>query len=87
MLAVALLPWPDGLDLRVRSGLLWVNGIFLAIRLGMLSATRHAYVVRDIAFWTSPLADAAAALRITLSSLKRPRGWRGRDYAIVTPTP
>lgn len=69
--------WPPGL----RTWLLGVNGALLAVRLLLLLATRGAYARPDLAYWLSPLADPLAALRVTLSSLRRPTHWRGRQYA------
>lgn len=58
-----------------------VNGVALLVRLMMLAALRGSYAERGAAFWLSPLADVPAALRLTLSMLRVPRSWRGRDYA------
>lgn len=77
---VRLAAWPAGWPPALRTSLLWVNGTLLAVRLLLLLATRGAYVRPDIAYWLSPLADPLAAFRVTLSSLRRPRNWRGRRY-------
>jgi hypothetical protein len=58
-----------------------VNGAAVAVRLMMLAALRGSYAERGAPFWLSPLADVPAALRLTLSMLRVPRRWRGRDYA------
>lgn len=58
-----------------------VNGIALLVRLLMLAALRGSYAERGAPFWLSPLADVPAACRLTLSMLRVPRSWRGRDYA------
>ena len=41
---------------------------------------KHFHPERGAPFWLSPLADPLAALRILLSTLRRPTRWRGREY-------
>lgn len=85
------LPWPLLLLLAggvlssatpVGRGLLVVNGALVAIRVLMLGALRGSYERRTIGFWLSPLADPLAAWRLVLSTVWRPRGWRGRTFAL-----
>ncbi|MBI3790390.1 MAG: glycosyltransferase [Gemmatimonadetes bacterium] len=64
--------------------LLVVNGLLVAIRLLLLAALRESYDRPGPTFWLSPLADAAAAVRILLSTVRRRRSWRGRAYAELT---
>ena len=64
--------------------LLAVSGALFAIRVMLTWALRPSYVKRGIAFWLSPLADPFAAGRILLSTLQRPRTWRGRVYSVPT---
>ena len=52
----------------------------LALRAALLPALAGAYTRRGAAFWASPLADPAAAVRLTLSALRPTRTWRGRTY-------
>jgi dolichol-phosphate mannosyltransferase len=52
----------------------------LAVRAALLPALAGAYTRRGLAFWLSPLADPAAALRLTLSAVRPARTWRGRTY-------
>ncbi len=85
LLAVLAGAWPDDLPAWTRTFALSVNGALVAIRLGMLAATRGAYERTDLPFWLSPLADPLAAWRITLSTLRRPKGWRGRTYDVTVP--
>ena len=59
-------------------GLDW---LLLAVRASTLVALRGAYTRRGPAYWLSPLADPATAVRLTLSSLRQTRTWRGRTYA------
>ena len=61
----------------------WLVGVcaaLLGVRVMMSVALRRSYAERGPTFWLSPLADPLAALRILLSSLRRPRRWRGREY-------
>ena len=67
--------------------LLGVNLALVLVRLLVQVALRGSYERRGAPFWLSPLADPAAALRILLSSLRRPRRWRGRHYAPAAATP
>ncbi len=60
--------------------LLLVNGSALFIRLFMLWALRGSYAERGISFWCSWLADLGAAWRLTLSTARRPKAWRGRSF-------
>ena len=57
-----------------------IDWALLAIRLALLAAFARFYRRRGAAFWLSPLADPVAAARITLSSLRQTRRWRGRVY-------
>lgn len=61
--------------------LLILNVVLMSIRAAMLAALATAYERRHWTYWLSPLADPAAACRIAISSLRRPRAWRGRVYA------
>jgi dolichol-phosphate mannosyltransferase len=58
-----------------------LDGGLLALRLAMSFALAGAYERRGPAFWLSPLADPAAAVRLTASALRPARSWRGRTYA------
>jgi dolichol-phosphate mannosyltransferase len=57
-----------------------VNAILLSIRVAMLGALRGSYERRWWTYWLSPLADPIAVMRVLISSLRRPRLWRGRAY-------
>jgi dolichol-phosphate mannosyltransferase len=57
-----------------------LDRVLLAVRLAFLGAQARGYRPRGPAFWLSPLADPATAVRLTLSVLRPPRSWRGRDY-------
>jgi dolichol-phosphate mannosyltransferase len=61
----------------------WLAGVSaaaLAIRLALLVALRGSYEETGGPFWLSWTADVAAAVRLTLSTARRPRSWRGRQY-------
>ena len=52
----------------------------LALRLVMTGAFAPSYTRRGIPYWLSPLADVAAAVRLTWSAARPARRWRGRVY-------
>ena len=56
------------------------SAAFLTVRVLLQFALRPSYERRGPAFWLSPLADPLAALRILLSTIRRPTQWRGRSY-------
>jgi dolichol-phosphate mannosyltransferase len=60
--------------------LLATSGILVAVRVLLQFALARSYAVRGPTFWLSPLADPLAALRILLSTVRRPTKWRGREY-------
>ncbi|HEX8101424.1 MAG TPA: glycosyltransferase family 2 protein [Solirubrobacteraceae bacterium] len=55
--------------------------VLLGVRAALLAPLSTTYAKRGAPFWLSPLADPATAVRLTLSSLRQPRTWRGRTYA------
>jgi dolichol-phosphate mannosyltransferase len=55
--------------------------VLLLARLGTLAGTRRAYDHPSASYWLSPLADIPVALRLTQSTLRPERTWRGRTYA------
>ena len=58
-----------------------VNASALLVRVMLLVALRGNYARRGVPFWCSWLADIPAAWRLTLSTARVPRHWRGRNYA------
>lgn len=58
----------------------WLDRVLLAVRWLLLVPLARAYARRDLVFWLSPLADPLAAVRLTLSTLRPSRTWRGRRY-------
>ena len=60
--------------------LLATSSALVGMRLLVQFALAPSYAERGAPFWLAPLADPLAALRILLSTLRRPTRWRGRDY-------
>lgn len=61
--------------------LLLVNASALVVRLMMLIALRGSYAERGFPYWCSWLADIPAAIRLTISTARVPKRWRGRSYS------
>ncbi len=63
---------------------LGLNGFLVAMRIALNWAVLPSYDCSSATgawlFWLSPLADPLAAVRIFLSSLRKPKQWRGRTY-------
>ena len=57
-----------------------LNAFLLLLRCGMSIAIAPSYSGSSLFFWLSPFADPIAVLRIFLSSLNKPKTWRGRVY-------
>jgi dolichol-phosphate mannosyltransferase len=74
---VLALPWVRLLARRAG----WLDRLLIAARVAIAVALAPAYAPRRAAYWLSPLADPAAALRLALSAVRQPRRWRGRRYA------
>lgn len=55
-----------------------LNGLLLAVRLGVLCGTARAYRQRPWSYWLSPLCDLPVALQLGKSALQRRHVWRGR---------
>jgi dolichol-phosphate mannosyltransferase len=62
-------------------GLLAVNGLLAAVRLGVLAGTARAYRPRPWTYWLSPLCDIPATLALWRSLGRRDHVWRGRMMA------
>ncbi len=87
------LPWPLALTLLVlwpsipaspaRTLLSVSTGVLLGIRWMLLFALRGSYARRGVTWWLSPFADPIAAVRLVISSLRRPKQWRSRTYVSV----
>ena len=65
---------------NVVDALVAINAAFVLIRVLILGALAGSYERPGVAFWLSPLADIAAVFRVLLSTIRRPRAWRGRSY-------
>ena len=83
VVALQALPLPLlllGVGLGAAPGLLALEALLLALRLGVLVGTARAYAARPFSYWLSPLADAPAAFRLVRCALQRRHAWRGRVY-------
>jgi dolichol-phosphate mannosyltransferase len=74
-LAMAL-PLPRVLACRANA----LDLALMGVRCALLLPLRRVYERRGGAFWLSPLADPVAAVRLTLSTFRPARTWRGRTY-------
>lgn len=79
---VQALPLPIMLFLvttRIRSRWsLILNGMLLAMRIGVLFGTARAYQRRPWSYWLSPLCDLPVTVQLARSALQRRHVWRGR---------
>lgn len=67
------------LYLRARDWrILTVNGVLVAMRLGVLVGTARAYPRRPWSYWFSPLCDLPVAMQLGRMAWKRKHTWRGR---------
>ena len=57
-----------------------LNGVLVAIHVLLLVPLSKSYHRPGWTFWLSPLADPLAAARIVISTIRRERTWRGREY-------
>ena len=72
--------WPSLPASPLRTVLGVSTALLVGIRWLLLLALRRSYAVRGASWWLSPFADPLAALRIVLSSARRPKQWRTRAY-------
>ncbi len=83
-LPAVLLAWLAGIPSWQTGGIaavwFWMNVGLLAVRVLLQFGLAGSYAHRHWTFWLSFTADPVAAIRIVLSSLKRPRQWRTRQY-------
>lgn len=86
LVTLGLLAWlRPAFALSSATPVLATSAALLVIRALLQFALAPSYAERGVPFWLSPLADPLAALRICLSTLRRPTAWRGRTYsAMVT---
>ncbi|HEY5418115.1 MAG TPA: glycosyltransferase family A protein [Gemmatimonadaceae bacterium] len=60
-----------------------VNAALITVRVLLAAATAHSFARRGLAYWLSPLADAAAVLRVVETMARRPREWRGEPRPVA----
>jgi dolichol-phosphate mannosyltransferase len=83
LLGVQALPLPVVLTawvLGFGGPLVVVNGVLLAVRVGMLAGMARAYARPPWTYWLSPLADVPVVLRVVANALRRTQRWRGLTY-------
>ena len=78
---------PDWRGGGVAAGWFWLNVGLVAIRILLQFGLAGSYAHRQWTFWLSFTADPVAAIRIVLSSLRRPSQWRTRRYEHDTVVP
>lgn len=83
LLTLGVLALGGGAFGAAAAALLAVNAALVGVRLGVLAATRGSYARRGAPYWLSVTADPAAVARLWLSTLRRPRAWRGRAFALA----
>ena len=71
---------------RVPAAVLALQVALVVMRLLLLVAMRGSYERRGLPYWLSATADPAAVARLWLSTLRRPRAWRGRRYEMLGAT-
>ena len=64
----------------VKAALIAINAGLVLLRVLLLGALVGSYERAGVTFWLSPLADVLAVVRVLLSTVRRPRTWRGRTY-------
>jgi dolichol-phosphate mannosyltransferase len=80
-LLVLGMAWLAGASIGGAAGFVALTaGALLAVRVLLQFALASSYSRTGVAFWLSPAADPLAAVRIFLSTVRRPRQWRGRHY-------
>lgn len=84
VLSYLLISHSLAVSLTVPGVLLGLNLFLLVVRFGLNLAVRESYDFSQSqagwVFWLSPFADPLAAIRIFLSSVTKPKQWRGRSY-------
>lgn len=78
--ALVALAWPTLPAGALRTTLGAATAMLVLIRWLLLLALRGSYARRGPTWWCSPFADPLAAVRLVLSSARRPTRWRTRDY-------
>ncbi len=65
--------------------LLRASQTIIVIRVLMVFALWGSYERRTLGYWLSPLSDPLAAVRLLLSTVRRPKAWRGRTFTLGSP--
>jgi dolichol-phosphate mannosyltransferase len=78
--------WPTLPASAWRTALLVATVVLVGVRWLLLLGIAPSYERRGITWWLSPLADPLAALRLVISTLRRPKRWRTRTYASAPAT-
>ena len=89
LLAVSagLLHTPEWRNGGLAGAWFWLNVALVSIRVLLQFGLKGSYATRHWTFWLSFTADPVAAIRIVLSSLRRPSQWRTRHYEHDTVVP
>ena len=66
--------------LNLNAALIGINAGLVLLRVLLLRALVGSYERAGVTFWLSPLADVLAVVRVLISTVWRPRTWRGRTY-------
>lgn len=83
--AVALvLSWPALAPSPWRTLAAASTATLVAVRWLLLFGIAPSYERRGLSWWLSPLADPLAALRLVISTLRRPKHWRTRRYGAAS---
>ncbi|MBA3853563.1 MAG: glycosyl transferase [Gemmatimonas sp.] len=72
--------WPTLEPSLWRTLLAASSGVLVGVRWLLLFGIAPSYERRGVSWWLSPLADPLAALRLVISTLRRPKRWRTRTY-------
>jgi dolichol-phosphate mannosyltransferase len=87
LLSALLFRIPDWRSDGIAAGWVAINALLVTIRVLLQIGLQGSYAERHWTYWLSFTADPLAAIRIVLSSLKRPRQWRTRQYEQETVVP
>ncbi len=69
---------PSSLWLLAYRLILAVEGLLVALRLGVLAGTARAYSQPQWTYWLSPMLDLPVACKLVQQALRRRHSWRGR---------
>lgn len=78
--------WPSLEPSPWRTLLAVSTGVLVGVRWLLMLGIAPSYARRGITWWLSPLADPLAALRLVISTLRRPKRWRTRTYSSAPAT-